>query len=70
MARTLSHNATMSAIDSWMRSLVKAGVDIKFLTNKIRKGDRYSYGDFAVGLALDIFTSKNPLDYNSKKVNK
>ncbi|MFO0743875.1 MAG: hypothetical protein U0469_02380 [Candidatus Paceibacterota bacterium] len=69
-ARTLSHNATMSAIDIWMRSLVKAGVDIRFLTEKIRKGDRYSYGDFAVGLALDIFTSKNPLDYTVKTAKK
>lgn len=69
-ARTLSHNATISAIDAWMRSLVKSGVDIKFLTEKIRKGDRYSYGDFAVGLALDIFTSKNPLDYTVKTAKK
>lgn len=65
-ARTITHNATISAIDAWIRSLVKAKVDTKFLKNTIRPGDRYSYGDFAVGLALDIFTSKNPEIYFKK----
>ena len=69
-ARTITHNATISAIDAWMRSLVSAGVDVKFLKNSIRHGDRYSYGDFAVGLALDIFTSEHPEIYFKEKANK
>ena len=64
--RSMSHNAVISAIDSWIRSLDNAKVNTKFLTDKIKKGNRHSYGNFAVGFALDIYTSENPGMYFKK----
>lgn len=64
--RSMSHNAVISAIDSWIRALDKAGVNTKSLTDKIIKGDRLSYGNFAVGFALDIYTSDRPEIYFKK----
>ncbi len=64
-ARRFAHDALISSINPWMRALVKNGVDISFLTQTINKDDRISYGDFGLGIALEIFISEP--DSNSAK---
>jgi hypothetical protein len=56
-ARGRTHNATISSIDIWLRSLVKVGEDISFL-DSIR-ANRMTYGLFAVGIALGTYVNKD-----------
>jgi len=63
-ARTICHNATIDSINAWSRSLARAGVDNSFLAPVF--GNRVTYGTFAIGLVLDIYTDQgfDILKYN------
>lgn len=59
-ARTRCHNATISTVDIWVRSLAKSGVNVGFMSEIVKEPkNRVVYGNFAVGLALSIYTDRN-----------
>ena len=51
------HKATIDVINAWSRSLARAETDNSFLRSVFQ--NRVTYGLFAVGLALDIYTDQN-----------
>ena len=54
------HNATISSINSWSKSLHHAGIDNSFLSVVLSTPpNRAVYGMFAIGLALDIYTDES-----------
>ncbi len=54
--RGRTHDATIASMNAWSRALAKAGVNNSFLRSVV--GDRATYGAFAVGLALDVYTNE------------
>ena len=58
--QTRCHNATISSVNSWSKSLYNAGIDNSFLSSVLSNPpNRAVYGMFAVGLALDIYTDES-----------
>ncbi len=56
--RKNSHEALISSINPWLRSLSQNGVDTNFLKDVIIPGNRLSYGDFGLSIAAQLYISE------------